>query len=123
MNEDNNNIIFLNPLSILVDIVRIKYPPTKGTIEIVSELYKKEGAYGLTDYYKNNDRAFIAIDSDLTIEKSVEVLAHELAHAIVGQTPDGEDSHNDKWNNKFDELLCYLESFYKAISSKNNGGE
>lgn len=59
-----------------------------------------EKVCGLTDF-SDDGEITIFIDTDLSINNSVEIFAHELAHAGVGV----EHEHDEVWEKAFDDLF------------------
>ena len=59
-----------------------------------------EKVCGLTDFADDGEIT-IFIDTDLSINNSVEIFAHELAHAAVGV----EHEHDEAWEKAFDDLF------------------
>lgn len=59
-----------------------------------------EEVHGLTEFGEDG-KITILVEAKLTINDSVEIFAHELAHAGVGI---GQE-HNEKWQKAFDDLF------------------
>ena len=56
--------------------------------------------YGLTDF-REGELAAVFIDSNLEVNNSVEIFAHELAHVAVGV----DHEHDDAWENAFEAIF------------------
>ena len=70
--------------------------------------------YGLTDFAENGEIT-IFIDTDLSINNSVEIFAHELAHAGVGV----EHDHDAVWEKAFDDLFNEYNKLGDEMFSSN----
>lgn len=73
-----------------------------------------EKAHGMTDFADDGEIT-IFIDTELSINDSVEVFAHELAHAGVGV----EQGHNEVWQKAFDDLFNEYNNIGEEMFSSN----
>jgi len=64
-----------------------------------------KGNLGCCSYVKEKDIWVIAINSQQNIEQATDILAHELAHCIVGN--EKEDEHGDEWRRIYDGFYPY----------------
>ena len=61
----------------------------------------EEGAKGYTFFPADEGIPEIFIDPDQTIEQCMDILAHELAHVIVG----AEEEHGPKWEETYAKIF------------------
>lgn len=78
------------------------FPNVKYEAYLQPDLKDDEGneIYGLTTFTADGEIE-ILIGLQLSINDTVEIFAHELAHAAVG----GEHEHDDVWAKAFDDLF------------------
>lgn len=96
-------IIKNSPYEILNMAFKRIFPEIKYTAYFEPKLRDKENGkkiYGLTVFGSDGDIT-IFVDTDLTITDSVEIFAHELAHAGSGAG----HGHDEKWQKAFDALF------------------
>lgn len=67
----------------------------------------ENSVYGVTDFLDNNE-IVIYIDPQLSVENSVEILAHELSHVVAGI----ENAHNEKWEEVFENIHKEYDRIY-----------
>lgn len=103
-----------NPIDDLIQAVHDEYRLLRCAIYFDPELYENEKAYGYTQF--DGDKIIIALDAGVPYKDLLEVLAHELAHAIAGK----DSEHNDEWERIFDKIY---ELYDKYCENKYNGGE
>lgn len=84
--------IINNPIDKVIDIAKLKYPSIECSVEFVEGLEEQRNLHGLCEFKENN--CTIYVDDELPFIAIVEVLAHELGHAYVGNR----DDHGSKWN-------------------------
>jgi len=93
-----------NPFDVIIKAVEELYPSTYALIQFNPELRGIEyGECGCTNFPKNsNEEILIDISTNIPFEHMVEILAHELAHVIVGICE--KDDHGEKWQNVFEAI-------------------
>ena len=111
--------IINNPFDTIIQAVEELYPNTHALIQFNPELRGRDyGECGCTTFPANPDEEIlIDISTNIPFIHMPEILAHELAHAIVGITE--EDDHGDKWQEvfeaihvKYEELVYLTEEEY-----------
>lgn len=102
-----NNPIKNDPYAILWATFRTIYPDCRVDEVIFDEL---EEGYGLTNF-ADDGTVSIVIDINISVANSVEILAHELAHAAVGKTHE----HDDVWAEAFDLIYETYTLAFQAI--------
>ena len=103
-------IRFINdPLPIICAIAQELKPDIDCIVQYRQGL---EGA-GCTTFPDDGGTILIEINADIPIIAGVEILAHELAHVIVGKA-DG-DGHTAEWESTFDLIFRLYE---QKISEK-----
>ena len=101
MNEDW--VIKNNPFEMLDVAFKKLFPNVKYSAYFepnIRDGEKGEKVCGLTDF-SDDGEITIFIDTDLTINDSVEIFAHELAHAGIGV----EHGHDRVWERAFEDLF------------------
>ena len=88
-----------NPFQVILDVFNEQYPGFDCQVNFVSNLYDKEGAYGVAEMLDDGGW-IVAIDVETPIDGAIEVLAHELAHVAAGPS----DNHGKKWNRIFTKI-------------------
>lgn len=92
-------ITFHNPFQMVIDAAVKLYPELECIIQFDPRL--ECPPYGETWWSNEPDEIpVIAISSSLTMETSLEILAHELAHVIAGP----EAGHSDEWRDIFSKI-------------------
>lgn len=108
-----------NPFDTVIQAVKELYPETHALIQFNPYLRGKEfGECGCTSFPDNpNDPIIVDISTNIPFYAMIEILAHELAHVIVG--PNKEDDHKEEWqavfeaiHRKYDELVDLAEQEY-----------
>lgn len=89
-------VLFLNPYTVLIDCAKEIKPDISCKIYFVRKL---KGCKGVTIFPDDNGISLVQIDSRMPIPKSIDILAHELAHVI-----NPEDGHGEKWADTYDIL-------------------
>ena len=77
-----------------------------------------EKVYGLTHF--DDDGITIFISNDLSISDSVEIFAHELAHAAVGAEHDHDEAWEAAFNALFDEYNRIGKLLFNTESTDEN---
>ena len=77
-----------------------------------------EKVYGLTHF--DDDGITIFISSDLSISDSVDIFAHELAHAAVGAEHDHDEAWESAFNAVFDEYNRIGKLLFETESTDEN---
>lgn len=96
-------IIKNSPYEILNMAFKRIFPEIKYTAYFEPKLRDKENEKricGMT-VFGSDGEITIFVDTDLTINDSVEIFAHELAHAGSGEV----HTHDEKWQKAFDALF------------------
>lgn len=90
------------PFEMLTICFRRLFPKKEFEAYFQSDLKNDEGeeVFGLTNF-QSDGTIEILISTDLTINHAVEIFAHELAHAGVGEGHD----HDDVWAKAFEDLF------------------
>jgi len=106
-----------NPMDILSQAINNLYPDKMFKIIINGELKDEDGneVFGIT--YLDEELCKIEISAQLSIFNFTEVVAHEIAHAVIGETEDDDTGHGKKWGKEFDRI--YKE--YVRLVSKKEG--
>lgn len=111
-----------NQIDILLDVFEKEYPETAKNIKSI-QFAKVKKVFAVTYFSPNGEINIFISDkmrfgSPMTIETATELLAHELAHAIVGES----EKHGEKWEKQFSELLeLYVTEASKRVASERNG--
>lgn len=64
------------------------------------KLHCEEEAYGVTQWCEDGT-VVVQLDADTSITHLIEILAHELAHVIIGK----DEEHTEKWEKAFDNIF------------------
>ena len=114
----NSNWVIKNSPYEMLDIAfKRLFPNVKYTAFFEPNIRAEEDGekpLGLTDFADDGEIT-IFIDTDLSINNSVEIFAHELAHAGVGI---GQE-HNEKWQKAFDDLFDEYNKLGDEMFSSN----
>ena len=86
-----------DPIRLVVRIVKKRYPAARALIFFVAQQEVASGAYGHTLFPDDGSIPHVLISVELPVIRAVEILAHELAHVVVG--PKG--GHGKEWNRVF----------------------
>lgn len=86
-----------DPFTLILKIVKKKYPKLRAKIFFVEPDEISKGAFGHTFFPYDGSTPEILISVALPVVAAVDVFAHELAHLIIG--PKG--GHGQKWRNAF----------------------
>lgn len=70
-------------------------------------------AWGVTIFPDDGTDPLIVLRADLNLVESTEILAHELAHVIVG----GNEEHNEIFELKFEELHRAYDEIAKTVET------
>lgn len=92
----------MNPFDIVVECyVELYNKPCE--IHFTKGLKEQEDKCGFTNFPDDDSQPQIVMDAALPYEGLVEILAHELAHVVVGHDAES-DPHGPLWNEAFDKL-------------------
>jgi predicted metal-dependent hydrolase len=95
-----------NPLDTVIEAVEKLYPNINANIQFNPNikphkfLWFNWGYCGYTTFPEDNSTPLIDISTNIPFVGMVEVLAHELAHVIVGI----KEQHNKNWEEVFDNI-------------------
>lgn len=109
----------LNPYELMMRLAKKRYPKIKAQVIFTNDLpkYNKKKVKGYT-LFRPKEIPLIGINVSCSVERSLEVLAHELAHVVVGYS----NKHNAKWNKVFNQIhedwCLEMEKRYKAWNKK-----
>jgi Zn-dependent peptidase ImmA (M78 family) len=93
-------IKFYNPFQDIINAAKFISPKLKCIIQFDPKLANGDNyPHGETLFQKDKS-IIISVSSKLSVENALEVLAHELAHAIVGY----DDKHGYKWKRVFNKI-------------------
>ena len=97
-----------NPFDLVIEATHNLYPHLNCKIQFNPELRGKEfGECGTCTVVDNE--ILIDISTNIPFDAMIEIIAHELAHAVVGKTND-ENKHSKEWEDIFDKIFeKYLE--------------
>lgn len=106
-----------NPMDILSQAINNLYPDKIFKIVIRGVLKDEDGneVFGIT--YLDGELCKIEISAQLSIFNFTEIVAHEIAHVVAGDTKDDDTGHGKKWEKEFDRI--YKE--YGKLVSKKEG--
>lgn len=88
-----------DPFKKVIQIVRRRYPKAKAEIWFVNGGLR--GAKGYTFFPNDGSTPRICISAELPVWGATDVLAHELAHLVLGPGPKN-GKHSPKWKKTFD---------------------
>lgn len=87
-----------NPFDLVIEAVKKLYPNTKALIQFNPTLRGREfGECGCTTFPDDNSTPVVDISTNIPFMAMVEILAHELAHVVVGPG----EGHDQKWESVF----------------------
>lgn len=92
-----------DPFKTVLRIVRKRYSRAHARIYFVDKVKAKglkKGACGLTIFPDDGKAPEIQISAGIPVWGAVEVLAHELAHLVLGRNPKG-GPHGPAWEKTF----------------------
>jgi len=69
---------------------------------------KRKSKYGDFRYHRSQKTAQITVNSGMSADATVFILAHEIAHFLVHSLYKREQAHGVQWKNTFGELLIQL---------------
>lgn len=102
-----SSVKFYNPFDFIIKAAEKIKPDIKCFIQFDPTLPCPP--FGETCFCDNGD-IIVSVGTKLKIEDALEILAHELAHVIVGQF----HNHDEKWENVFEQIR----KNYEEISMK-----
>lgn len=92
-----------NPFDTLMEIMKEHYPNAKCDIYIGQSMTDGKENLGCTlfpEEHLSGDVPVVEIHFSLSLENATEILAHELAHVIVGY----EGDHGEEWERVFSHI-------------------
>lgn len=102
------SVEFNNPITFLINVFEDLYPGVDCKVHIVQGQKK---CLGDTWFPDDGSTPVIQIGAEKTIPQMLDIMAHELAHVVVG--PDSK--HGPEWTAVYEELfLKYNEKFKEA---------
>jgi len=128
---DNENIFITNnPIDIVLKTFKILYPDKKVIIQFTEQIKnnnkKNTRIMGITcfNYFKDDvNKVLIHISSEMHLSDTVDILIHELAHAVIDDTEDDVTGHGEEWEKVYDKIydkyLEILEKYNKNIFDIN----
>lgn len=103
-------IEYINPIQIMIDVVKEMYPEVKALVYYTSRLANNDGddkeedaAVGCTIFPDDGSIPQIQLSIEIPFYGAFDVLAHELAHLVLG--PDVEDEHGEEWEDLKEKIL------------------
>ncbi|MGB9660678.1 MAG: ClpX C4-type zinc finger protein [Moorellaceae bacterium] len=94
-----------NPFDIVIQAVKELYPDTQALIQFNPNLRGKEyRECGRTIFPDDGGIPLIDISTNIPFEAMVEILAHEIAHVVVGPDVEPEEEHGKKWEEVFEAI-------------------
>jgi len=109
-------IIKGSPWQLLEDISK-NYPQLDG-VEVWFADGPKDSSMAYVQFYKDGSKPRIHINPILQLTTIPEILAHEMAHIIVGQAKDHNDDHNDAWVDAFAKLLKEMNTWMRTYDKE-----
>jgi len=94
---------FVNPYEVLLQAVKNLYGDFNVHIEFDASFRKRFvffGHWGETCFPDDNGPPTIKVSAHLPVIHSLEIIAHELAHVIAGQSA----GHNREWEEIFEKI-------------------
>ena len=99
-----------NPWELMEDVAK-KYPQLDGVnVYFVDD---KTLEYYAVTAFNENKVPKIFLRSTLQLGSIPEILAHEMAHIIVGKAKDSVDDHSNEWVDAFAKLLKDMNEWMK----------
>jgi hypothetical protein len=90
-----------NPFDILTEIIQENYPDVDCDIYIGEQLTDGKETFGCTLFpEEEGERIAIEVHYTMSLNDTVEIIAHELAHVIAGI----EAEHGEEWERVFDDI-------------------
>ncbi len=119
---DAEKIIFLNPLTMVVESARIVNKrrgnkPIQCYIQFGQpEDVEDMGALGVTSFPDDGSAPVVTVRADLPLQGACDILSHELSHVIIGEACEGEDEHGEEFESVYEEIyqaFCELFEEYQ----------
>lgn len=104
-----------NPFDIVFQAVNELYPNTEARIQFDPTLNMEEQEYGYTEFGESGTLPIVGINPELPVSAAIEILAHELAHVIVGYIAD----HGPEWEKVFSEINDKYTEIMKNMQKKS----
>lgn len=113
--------IINNPFEKVIQAVKELYSDTEAVIQFNPNLRGSEyRECGCTTFPEDNSIPIIDISTNIPFEAMIEILAHELAHVVVGK----EAGHKKEWEAVFDKIQeKYIELVSKDIEERGKPNE
>jgi hypothetical protein len=115
-------IVFLNnPFDIILQATNELYPGINVDIQFDDRMKFFRlgpiifGHCGETIFPFDNSLPLINMSTNIPFRRMPEILAHELAHVVVGY----DEGHGDKWKDVFDKIYVKANEISRSIGSKN----
>lgn len=89
-----------DPFKMIIGIVKGRYPKARANIFFVEKKHLGKGCLGETVFPDDGSMPQIAVSVEIPVARAVEILAHELAHLVLGPNPKG-GAHGPKWKKVF----------------------
>ena len=107
-------IIMNNPIDMLQEVMDKHYPDLK--VDIYFGEQETDGIHrlGVTIFPDDGSRPVIEVNPDIPLAHIAEIIAHELAHVIVGI----EAGHGEVWEAEFENIsTLFFEEFQKRAEA------
>jgi len=102
----------VNPITSIIECAESLYPDLNCCIYWDSELDHEQEGYGFCEWVENEPPR-IAISTQLEVENTIEIIAHEIAHAVAGEHND----HNEIWEEVFQKIR---NKWYETMKDNDN---
>ena len=96
--------IFGDPIQAVVSVCEKLYPEVNIEIAFEDREFEGEEGLGYTLFPDDGSEPYIIISADVPYKGVIEIIAHEVAHVVIGELPDGEDYHGAEWQTEFDRI-------------------
>lgn len=111
-----------SPFDLMLMVFNELYPDHNAEVEFSSE--ETNGRWvGKTLFPDDGGNPIVVISINCTVEGAMEVLAHELAHVVLGVRD--EDDHDAEWEKVFEEIYeawaMRMEEVYENFEMESGG--